>query len=136
MTPDQTNTLRAAIDRIIPADDHPSACQAGIDVYLTNELRGDLNCFARTYIEGLDSLNEESRTRFNAPFLELDATAQDALLSEVQLGSVKAQWTVSPSEFFSLLVNHVMEGYYGTASRAVLEMVGFDPLWTVRESAQ
>jgi len=132
LTPDQVNSLRSVLDRIIPADDYPSACDAGVDNYLAGQLRGDLSSFAGVYRDGLDGINREAVNRFGVSFAELDSSARDSLLSLVEKGGVSVEWTVSPSEFFSLLVGHAMEGYYGTASPTALESVGFDPRWTLR----
>ena len=59
----QQRTLRAAVDRIIPADDYPSAWQAGVGDYLARQFEGDLkpvlDAYRETIIEGFYSEPEQ-----------------------------------------------------------------------------
>lgn len=42
LTEGQQHTLRAAVDRIIPADDYPGAWQCGVGDYLARQFESDL----------------------------------------------------------------------------------------------
>lgn len=130
----QQKTLRAAINRIIPADDYPGAWESGVGEYIARQLNGDLRAMAGVYEQGLAGLNSESVAMFNVEFDELSATKQDELLSRIEAGDVSKPWPVSPKEFFAMLVNHCAEGYYsdpgngGNRDARSWEMIGFDPV--------
>ena len=49
LTKQQQQTLRAAVDRIIPPDDYPGAWQSGVGDYLARQFEGDL----RPVLDGL-----------------------------------------------------------------------------------
>jgi len=129
LTQEQVATLRAAADRIVPADDHPSASEIGVIDFLTGIMRSEN--LEQIYAGGLDSLEEESRLRLGTSFAELPSIDQDKLLSEVEAGRVEATWTVAPQEFFELLARQTIEGYYadpsngGNLNEAAWKMVGF-----------
>jgi hypothetical protein len=116
LSSDQLTALRAAIDRLIPADDFPSASQAHVDRFVValpeGELGGDETRLLR---EGLDTL-------FGTGFHALASEAQDAHLA-----------TLERSPFFELLLRLANEGYYadpangGNAGAASWRMVGWEP---------
>src|SRR5215472_10036504 len=57
-------TLAAICDQIIPADDFPSASQAGVLTYIDLQLMGPYRRHQKTYREGLKQANELSGSRF------------------------------------------------------------------------
>ena len=134
----QAETLRAALARIIPEDDYPSACDSGVDVFIAGLLRNEQREIVPSYREGLDALVRESIAAYGQAFATLDASNQDAVLSLIERGQTTVDWATPPTEFFTILVNHTMDGYYGVAnaesdgSYPVWEMVGFEPHWTIR----
>lgn len=132
LTPRQSALLRAAADRIIPADDYPGAWEAGAGDYLLGQFRRDLEPLLDLYRDGLDALDAEARADGGAGFVERDAAAQDALLARVERGAVAAAWPTPPAAFFRRLVEHVAEGYYsdpgngGNKDGIAWKMVGFE----------
>jgi len=130
-TADQQETLRAAIERIIPADEFPSGWEAGAGDYLLRQLAGDLQQFLPTYREGLDELDAEARAAFGMPFAALTAEQQDLLLSRADFASGVLRNPGLLQRFFRLLVLHVAEGYYsdpgngGNRNRVAWDMIGF-----------
>ena len=62
LTETQWATLRALIDRLIPADDFPSGWEAGVGDYLDRQFAGDLSDVVDLYRSGLDALDVEART--------------------------------------------------------------------------
>lgn len=127
----QQATLQAALNRIIPADDYPNAWEAGVGDYLFRQFAGDLRSLLPVYQSGLDALDAEAQTRFSAPFAQLAEGDQDALLRQVEAGTVQTSWPAPPEEFFAMLVNHAAEGYYsdpgngGNHNALAWEMIGF-----------
>lgn len=113
LTESQQATLRALVDRIIPADDYPGGWDAGVGDYLERQWAGDLSHMLDTYRAGLDALDAESGATAGVRFAELDAAAQDELLRRVEAGDVRTDWLVEPAYFFLAAAEHAAEGYYG-----------------------
>lgn len=130
--PREEEILRAAIDRILPADEHPGAWEAGAAEYLTRQLEGDLLPLREVVLSGLAALDAEAASRFGSGFAELSAESRDALLRDVERGVVRAAWTVSPERFFDVLVRTTAEGFYGdpgqggNRGQVSWAMTGFD----------
>jgi hypothetical protein len=127
------NTLRAAVDRIIPQDDFPAAWEAGAGDYIDHILSGDLQHLAAAFLDGLAALEAESQARFGETFSSLAAKEQDEILRDVETGAVKTAWKNSPAEFFRVLLELTSEGYYsdpgdgGNRGMISWRMIGFDP---------
>ena len=128
----QHATLRALVDRIIPADDFPSGWQAGVGDYLASQFERDLRPQLDRYRAGLDALDAEAQAGTGARFAELDAADQDALLRRVEAGTVKLAWPIDAAAFFQAAVEHAMEGFYsdpgngGNHDGVSWRMIGFE----------
>lgn len=128
----QISTLRAAMDRLIPADEYPGAWDAGCGDYLLAQLDGQLAPLVPIYQQGLDGLDAEAHLAYGAGFSSLSAAQQDALLAIVEKGETAVPWQTRPAAFFAALVNHTAEGYYadptqgGNRDRISWRMVGFN----------
>jgi Gluconate 2-dehydrogenase subunit 3 len=128
----QLATLRALVDRIIPADDFPGGWQAGVGDYLAGQFERDLRPQLDRYRAGLDALNAEAHVAAGANFAELDAAGQDALLRRVEAGQVQADWPIDPAAFFHDAIGHAMEGFYsdpgngGNRDGVSWRMIGFE----------
>jgi len=128
----QLTTLRATLDRLIPADDFPGAWEVGCGEYVSRQLSGQLAHLLPDYRVGLDGLNAEAIAEFGGKFSELNTDQQDALLQRVESGQVRSEWLTPPAAFFSMLVNHAAEGYYadpgqgGNRDRISWKMMGFN----------
>ena len=88
LTEPQIATLRALVDRIIPADEFPSGWQAGVGDYLAGQFERDLRPQLDRYRAGLDALDAEAQAGSGRRFAELNAEEQDALLRRVEAGAV------------------------------------------------
>lgn len=106
------STLQAVVDCLIPPDDFPGANEAGVCTYVgrlfDTDLRDEMEFFAR----GLDSVEDESRARFGAPFGSLTLSQQISTLQCIELGDVVTAWPISPQRFFEMLVCVTAEGFY------------------------
>jgi Gluconate 2-dehydrogenase subunit 3 len=128
----QLATLRALIDRIIPADDFPSGWEAGVGDYLAGQFVRDLRPQLERYRAGLDALEVEARAAIGVGFADMDATHQDELLRRVEAGQVTAAWPIDPAAFFRDAVEHTMEGFYsdpangGNREGVSWGMIGFE----------
>ncbi len=102
---DQARTLTALCDQIIPADDWPSASQAGVLTFIDRQLTGPYRRHRKAYRQGIEVAEKLCHDRFG---LEL-ASASPAQ----QLAIAKAIEQQNPA-FFALVRNHTMQGYYGS----------------------
>ncbi len=129
----QLRTLRAAIDRIIPADDFPSASQAGVDQYIVALLQGDRKGDEQAFEAGLAGLDAEAQAQFGKLFAECAVNAQDEILERVQEGTMRVQWNTPAASFFEMLLNLTAEGYFsdpangGNRDALSWKMIGYDP---------
>ena len=113
LTEAQRATLRALVDRLIPADDFPGGWDAGVGDYLDRQFAGDLSDLLDVYRAGLDALEVEARATSGVSFAALAPDAQDGLLHRVDVGDVATDWPVDPAEFFRAAAEHAAEGFYG-----------------------
>jgi len=126
----QIETLRAAVDRILPADDAPGGWEAGLGDFFAHLLTRESRLLFPTRA-GLDALDAEARASEGLSFAALTPAAQDALLSRVEAGDVRADWPVDAADFFRRLVSQAMEGFYadpgngGNKGGAAWKMVGY-----------
>jgi len=125
---EQTATLRAVVDRIIPPDEFPAGWAGGVGGYLARQFADDLAEFIPVYRDGLDALDATARAEWGRPFAEGEESSQDALLAQVETGARGE----GLARFFALLVTHTMEGFYGdpgnggNRGRIAWEMIGFE----------
>lgn len=111
--------LTAAIDRIVPADDWPSASQAGVVEFLRRLIAAE--GLHGTYARGLDDIEKTAHRCFADSFTHLPGDRQDEVLARCE----------SEGTFFALFANQTIEGYYanpengGNREGIAWEMVGF-----------
>jgi choline dehydrogenase-like flavoprotein len=108
-------TLRALVERIIPADDFPSGWQIGAGEFIDRILATDLASSAPLVEAGLGLLEQEARARHGgAGYADLPATAQDVLLEDLLAGKTAVEWgDIAPQEFGDLIVRLSTQGFYG-----------------------
>jgi hypothetical protein len=132
LTKQQQQTLRAAVDRIIPPDDYPGAWQTGVGDYLARQFENDLRPMLADYCTGLTALEAESVARFQQSFNLLAEEEQDTVLRHIEAGELLTAWEVAPSLFFNLLVRTTAEGFYsdpaqgGNRNGVSWAMTGFE----------
>lgn len=112
MTELQLQTLKAALDCVIPPDDFPGAWEAGVGNYLARQFEADLASQLELYCAGLDGLEAEANARFGEHFSKLRLEEQNLIFQSIETGVVTSCWTVPPERFFKLLVETAAEGYY------------------------
>ncbi|MGA2753077.1 MAG: gluconate 2-dehydrogenase subunit 3 family protein [Terracidiphilus sp.] len=101
----QALTLAALCDRIIPADDFPSASQAGVVTYIDHQLARTYRRYRDAYRDGLEQANAISRKRFGRDLAALPAQQQIEIVGAIEQQNRK---------FFDLVRGHTLEGYYGS----------------------
>ena len=105
LTEEQARTLQAICDQIIPADEFPSAAQAGVLSYIDGQLMRHYRRHRDAYRRGLEAAQTLSRKRFGQDLSALTPAQQLDLVSALEL---------QEGHFFALVRNHTMEGYYGS----------------------
>jgi gluconate 2-dehydrogenase gamma chain len=115
LTVDEARTLAAICDQIIPADEDPGAAWAGVVNYIDRQLCGPLGHLRNSYRWGIAAVRKNSRALYGPDFAELTAAQQIELLTQMEQGRAPAEaWKqISSAEFFELLVDQTMQGFYG-----------------------
>ena len=119
----QRSTLEAVTGRIIPTDRDPGALEAGVIDYIENTLTGYEAEHAPLYVNGIQELDRLAGEQFSSgAFVSLQPEQQDQILTALEK---------QRSAFFSLLVEHAMQGFYGdprhggNRNRVSWKMIGF-----------
>jgi gluconate 2-dehydrogenase gamma chain len=131
LTPDEAATLEAICARLIPSDGNgPGAAEARAARYIDRALGGTLSGSLDGYRANLAALNAFARTAKGAPFAQLGAADQDALLRDVEAG-VPSGFTPGAAAFFNMVLAHTIEGtfsdpfYGGNANFAGWDLLGY-----------
>ena len=112
---EEARTLAAMCDQIIPPDEDPGAAWAGVVNYIDRQLCGPLEHLRHAYREGIAAVNQTSQKLYAAEFVNLPSPKQVELLSMMEQGRVPGEaWKqISSAEFFGLLADQTMQGFYG-----------------------
>jgi gluconate 2-dehydrogenase gamma chain len=115
LTIDEARTLAAIVDQIIPPDQDPGAAWAGVVNYIDRQLCGPFQPLQQTYRRGIQGIDQSSLLSYNKAFIDLSSQQQGELLCRLEDGQAAgATWKqLSSSQFFSYLVDHTIQGYYG-----------------------
>ena len=108
-------TVAAICERIIPADQDPGAAEADVVNFIDLQLMGPYRRYRASYREGIKGVEQASLKLFGHRFTELSPEKQDEVLGELEGGAAAGEaWKGLPSkEFFSLILSHSMQGFYG-----------------------
>ncbi len=114
-TPEEAKTVNAICERIIPADQDPGAAWAGCVVYIDRQLTKFYRKLQSAYRVGVAAVEETARKLHGKGFAELSAGQQTDLIATLEANKAPAEiWkNLSQSEFFSMVVDHTMQGFYG-----------------------
>jgi gluconate 2-dehydrogenase gamma chain len=115
LTVDEAKTLAAACDQIIPTDEDPGAAWAGVVNYIDRQLCGTIRDLRGAYRDGIASMNKSTRLLYGSDFAVLPNAKQVEFLTKMEQGQAPSEaWQkTSSSDFFGLLVDHTMQGFYG-----------------------
>jgi gluconate 2-dehydrogenase gamma chain len=105
LSEDRARTLTVLCDAIVPADEFPSASQAGVLTYIDRQLTRHYRRHQDTYREGLDRAYTLGMKHFGKEPAALSAELQEEFANDI------AQQDRS---FFELVRKHTFEGYYGS----------------------
>lgn len=101
--------------QIIPTDQDPGAREAGVVYFMDRQLMGPYKKHQETYRQGLVGVDETAQAMKGKIFVELSDQDQIAVLNALASGKAEGNtWkTASSSQFFYLLRDHTMQGFYG-----------------------
>jgi gluconate 2-dehydrogenase alpha chain len=132
----EADTLVAILERLFPADENgPGATEIGVLDYLDRALAGPYAEVRETYRLGLFAIDQASMNRFQTGFAHASADQQDALLAELEEGTVKEFSALAPKEFFEQVRTHLQEGlfsdpwYGGNRNKSGWRVLGHPGVW-------
>jgi gluconate 2-dehydrogenase gamma chain len=116
LTPEEAQLVEAVSEQIIPSDRDPGAKEAGVVNFIDRQLDGPYKRFVEKYRTGLACLTKTSQAMFKKSFVELGWTDQTRVLQALESNKApKEIWSkLSSSEFFGLIRDHSMQGFYGS----------------------
>ncbi|SPE19127.1 conserved exported hypothetical protein [Candidatus Sulfotelmatomonas gaucii] len=97
-------TLKAICDQIIPADDFPSASQAGVVDFIDRQLVRHFRHHRSAYRDGLQRADALSRKLYGGELAVLTPARQLEVVQAIEQEN---------RTFFELVRNHTLDGYYG-----------------------
>ena len=107
-------TLIALLDTIVPADEHPSAAEAGVADFIAAALEGDQAGRAEQLRAGLARLDPEAAQRGGGAFADVGERERAEILADLLAGTPAASWDpVDPAGFARAMVTLTMQGFYG-----------------------
>ncbi|WPZ32216.1 gluconate 2-dehydrogenase subunit 3 family protein [Thalassobaculum sp. OXR-137] len=135
LTDEERTFVTAAVDRLIPADDTPSASELGVVDYIDAQLagaygRGDIYYLQPPFQAGLATQGYQAEAPAllyrqaiadieaflaaanNGPFADLDDDAQDDVLTRLSEGEIELEH-VHAKTFFDTLWQNTLEGFFG-----------------------
>lgn len=142
LTAAESDVLEAITARLIPSDGTgPGAKEARAAHYIDRALTGPLSGFRANYSTGLAAVDAYARSKKGAPFAQLAAADQDAVLTDMQTGAATG-FPAASSIFFALVRTHTIEGtfsdpyYGGNANFVGWDLIGYPGVRTSVTAAE
>jgi hypothetical protein len=105
--PDQAETLKGAVEAIIPKTDTPGAGELGVAIFVQRMVT---DCYDKkvqdAFAKGIDDLDAQSKKTFQKSFTEITKAQQLQLLQEVEKST-----DPDAKSFFGLLKSLTIQGY-------------------------
>jgi hypothetical protein len=113
LNPYEARTAAAIFERLFPADEHgPGATEIGVLTYVDLALAGIYKDKAEAYKLGLAALDRIARQRYGMPFAGCGSEQQDALITELERGTLPNFRVPDQRDFFNMLREHLQEGLF------------------------
>jgi gluconate 2-dehydrogenase alpha chain len=143
LTAREAQVAGAVFERMFPADAAgPGAREIGVVTYLDRALAGAYRDRVGTYQQGLSMLDWASQGRFGTGYAEAPTGLQDALLRDLEAGSISGWMAPEQKPFFDLLRAHLQEGlfsdpaYGGNRDMAGWRVLGHPGVWLDNSAAE
>jgi gluconate 2-dehydrogenase alpha chain len=134
--PEEARVATGIFARMFPADEHgPGATEIGVVEYLDNALAGPYRDHVETYRLALAAIDRVSRQRYGTSFADSSLDRQDAILVDVENGTLPGLVEPAPGTFFELLRTHLQEGlfcdpvYRGNCDKLGWRVLGHPGVW-------
>ncbi len=116
LTESEVRLLEGITEQIIPTDQDPGAKEAGCVNFIDKQLVGFYRHYRNIYRKGLIGIDQTSLSLYGQPFLKITWEEQTQVLKALESGQAKGSiWQdVSCREFFRLVRDHTMQGFYGS----------------------
>ena len=143
-SPQQYRMVEHLAEMIIPADDTPGAKEAGVAEFIDFMVANRVPVIAQRdvrstedaiqmgteaqnqFVSGLDWMNARSKSEFGHDFLDCSPEQQQSLLEELAYKAKFKPTTEGGREFFRLMRDYTVVGYYTT--KIGLESIGYPGL--------
>jgi len=113
LTVEEAAALDAIAARLLPADENgPGAVEARATRYIDRALGGALGGSREAYRAGLAAVDAWARASKAAPFAQLSAADQDAILGQLESNTATG-FTPDAATFFTLVRAHTIQGTFG-----------------------
>lgn len=115
-TPEEARCLIAVCEQIIPKDGSPGATDAGVIYYIDRQLSEIFLYDQQTYRLGIKNLQEYCSKKQGKAFEDLAFGDQTNILMLLESNKLnEKEWPQGKSsDFFNLVHNHTMQGFYGS----------------------
>jgi gluconate 2-dehydrogenase gamma chain len=131
LTAAEADGLEAIVARLIPTDENgPGATEARAAHYIDRALAGPLASSRAAYALGLAAVDEYAQASKGAPFSNLSAEDQDAVLRDMEK-NVATGFAPNSSVFFEMVRTHTIQGtfcdpyYGGNANFVGWDLIGY-----------
>ena len=131
LTAAEAEALEAIVSRLIPTDENgPGATEARAAHYIDRALAGPLVSSRAAYALGLAAVDEYAQASRGAPFSNLSAEDQDAVLRDIEK-NIATGFSPNSSVFFEMVRTHTIQGtfcdpyYGGNANFVGWDLIGY-----------
>ena len=112
----EASCMIALCEQIIPADEHGGgATEAGVIHYIDRQLVAVFDYDQVVYQQGISALQAACLEIYGGRFETLDPAIQNFICTQLEENNLAgSDWgDLRQSRFFSLVVRHTMQGFYG-----------------------
>lgn len=134
-TAEETETLGAWVDALIPPDQDPGAREAGVVRYIDIQLTRWFRRHRAEYRDSLSRIDDWSRAAYRRRFAELPPEQREEMLARMEQGKAdRAHFPDGGKSAFELVLAHTMQGFYGNPRHggnrgyASWKMIGVPPM--------
>ncbi len=112
----EAKTVIAFAEQIIPRDHDAGATDANVINFIDKQLVGPYIRFQEMYRKGIPAFENSAQKLFQKTFHELEFGVQTELMIKMEKGELPEElWKeVNQIEFFRLMLDHTMQGFYGS----------------------
>lgn len=126
LTTTQNDLVVTLTEMVIPQTDTPGAKAAGVNRFIDSVLHAAPAANRKRFVQGLDWLDERSRTLYKKDFLSASAADQTSLLSKLADQENKSAADQTGVQFFRAIKSMTIDGYY-TSEIGLMQELGDSP---------